>query len=200
MAATIAEPSAERALAFFAGSIRRRWEHGHDIVAIDAHAATADPGVRADVEQVVARRRGGIARVAASLAPALSHGIGVARATAIVDALTLLELYRAFATRVGPPTSTRSGCLGPCDGSSSGADAASRRDAHRRAHPQEGPVQEARHRKGDHQRLVSVQGHGASREAPSGLRPGLAGLTSSGALSSTAPAAIAFVHARENRT
>lgn len=82
--------SPKRKLKLFARSIRRRWEAGHDIVAIDGQAATTDAAVRSEVEQAMARRRAGIGRLAASLpAP-----VDVARATATLDALTLPEVYR----------------------------------------------------------------------------------------------------------
>ena len=61
------EPRAERKLELFASSIRRRWEFGHDVVAIHGDAAATDPSVRAQVEQVLGMRRNGIARLARSL-------------------------------------------------------------------------------------------------------------------------------------
>ena len=80
-------------LHLFASSIRQRWEHGHDVVAIHQDAAATDPTIRREVEAVLAIRRNGIGRLAGSLEPALAPGVGVARATAILDALTLPEVY-----------------------------------------------------------------------------------------------------------
>jgi AcrR family transcriptional regulator len=87
------EVHAERKVELFAGSIRRRWEFGHDVVAIHRDAGATDPTVRDEVEQVLDMRRRGIARLAQSLEGQLAPGIDVARATAILDALTLPEVY-----------------------------------------------------------------------------------------------------------
>jgi AcrR family transcriptional regulator len=87
------EAKAERKLELFASSIRRRWEFGHDVVAIHGHAAATDPSVRAEVEQVLGMRRNGIARLARSLEGQLTSGIDSAYASAILDALTLPEVY-----------------------------------------------------------------------------------------------------------
>ena len=59
-------------------------------MAIDGQAAATELEIRSEVEQVMARRRAGIGRLAASLPPPLD----VARATAILDALSLPEVYR----------------------------------------------------------------------------------------------------------
>jgi AcrR family transcriptional regulator len=87
------EPRGERKLELFASSIRRRWEFGHDVVAIHSDAAATDPAVRAEVEQVLGMRRNGIARLARSLEAELHPAIDPAHATAILDALTLPEVY-----------------------------------------------------------------------------------------------------------
>ena len=87
------EADAARKLELFASSIRRRWEFGHDVVAIQRDAAATDPSVRAEVEHVLGMRRNGIARLARSLEEELSSGIDPAQAAAILDALTLPEVY-----------------------------------------------------------------------------------------------------------
>ena len=87
------EPRAERKLELFASSIRRRWEFGHDVVAIHSDAAATDPSVRVEVEEVLGMRRNGIARLARSLEAKLQPGTDLAHATAILDALTLPEVY-----------------------------------------------------------------------------------------------------------
>ena len=87
------ETNAERKLELFARSIRRRWEFGHDVVAIYRDAGASDPSVRAEEEQVLVRRRGGIARLANSIAAELASGVDPAHATAILDALTLPDLF-----------------------------------------------------------------------------------------------------------
>ena len=89
----MAEADAGRKLELFASSIRRRWEFGHDVVAIQRDAAATDPSVRAEVEHVLGMRRNGIARLARSLEEELSSGIDPAQAAAILDALTLPEVY-----------------------------------------------------------------------------------------------------------
>jgi AcrR family transcriptional regulator len=87
------EAGAERKLELSAGSIRRRWESGHDVVAIHRDAGATDPSVRQEVEQVLGVRRRGIARLIQSMEGQLAVGIDVSHATAIVDALTLPEVY-----------------------------------------------------------------------------------------------------------
>ena len=96
----IGETGAERKLELFAGSIRGRWESGHDVVAIHRDAGAADPSVRDEVEQVLGIRRRGIARLMQSMEGQLRPGLDVSHATAIVDALTLPEVY-AELTEIG---------------------------------------------------------------------------------------------------
>lgn len=86
-------PRGERTLDLFARSIRMRWEHGRDIVAIHEDAASTDPTLRLEVEAVLATRRSGIGRLSRRLEEDLVPGLGVARATAILDALTLPAVY-----------------------------------------------------------------------------------------------------------
>lgn len=87
------ETKAERKLELFASSIRRRWEFGHDVVAIHRDAGATDPSVRAEVEQVLGMRRNGIARLARSLEAELRQGLDTTYAMAVIDALTLAEVY-----------------------------------------------------------------------------------------------------------
>jgi AcrR family transcriptional regulator len=91
--AAMREPEVERKIELFARSIRQRWEFGHDVVAIHRDAGATDPSVRAEVEQALGMRRNGIARLARSLEAELAPGIDVAYATAVLDALTLPEVY-----------------------------------------------------------------------------------------------------------
>ena len=91
--AAVAEPSGTRKLELFASSIRTRWEHSHDVVAIHAAAAATDPRLRGDLEIVLGRRRGGILRFSQTLKPQLRRDVDVGRAAAIIDALTLPEIY-----------------------------------------------------------------------------------------------------------
>jgi hypothetical protein len=76
----------------FAASIRARWEAGGDIVAVNQHAAMVDPAIRQDVEATLERRRGGMAWFVGTL-PALLDGLDTGRAAAVVDALTLYDVY-----------------------------------------------------------------------------------------------------------
>jgi AcrR family transcriptional regulator len=87
------QPSPVRCLELFARSIRRRWELAGDIVAIHRDAATTDPAVREGVERVLGIRRAGMAGLARTLGGDLRDGMDVTRATAILDALTLPEVY-----------------------------------------------------------------------------------------------------------
>jgi AcrR family transcriptional regulator len=100
-AEAIVEPSALRRLALFARSIRRRWESSVDVVAIHRDAGTADPEIRAGVAATLERRRGGIRELAATLEADLRPGLDVARAAAILDALTLPEVYAELIDAAG---------------------------------------------------------------------------------------------------
>jgi AcrR family transcriptional regulator len=95
------EARAERKIELFARSIRQRWEFGHDVVSIHRDASATDPSVRAEVEQVLGMRRSGIARLARSLETGLTPGIDVAYATAILNALTLPEVYAELTDNQG---------------------------------------------------------------------------------------------------
>lgn len=87
------EPSAARKLDLFARSIRLRWELAGDIVAIHRDASTSDPLVRPEVEAVLGVRRNGITALARSLEALVQPPMDAARAAAILDALTLPEVY-----------------------------------------------------------------------------------------------------------
>jgi AcrR family transcriptional regulator len=89
----MSEARAERKLELFASSIRQRWESGHDVVAIHRAAAATDPSVRDEVEQALGVRRRGIARLAQTLEGELALRTDVSHATAVLDALTLPEVY-----------------------------------------------------------------------------------------------------------
>jgi AcrR family transcriptional regulator len=92
-AQAMAEPSAPRRIELFARSIRRRWELSGDVVAIQRDAGTADPEIRAAVAAILERRRRGIGALVARVEPALVEAVDVAHAAAVVDALTLPEVY-----------------------------------------------------------------------------------------------------------
>ncbi len=92
-AEAMVEPSARRRMELFARSIRLRWQGSGDVAAIHRDAATADAGIRAGVAVTLERRRGGIRALAERLGPDLRRGIDVASAAAILDSLTLPEVY-----------------------------------------------------------------------------------------------------------
>jgi AcrR family transcriptional regulator len=87
------EASAPRSLDLFARSIRQRWELAGDIVAIHRDASMSDPSVRAEVDAVLGVRRNGIAAFVRILEGRLGPGLGALRAIAIIDALTLPEVF-----------------------------------------------------------------------------------------------------------
>lgn len=89
----VRQTTPSRALDLFARSIRLRWELAGDIVAIHHDAAMSDPSVRPEVDAVLAIRRNGIAAFAGSVGPGLRPSMTVTRAAAVIDALTLYELY-----------------------------------------------------------------------------------------------------------
>jgi len=91
LAVAPAEPG--QALDLFARSIRGRWEAGADVVRAHAEAAATNAALRAEVEVVLERRRGGIRQLAGALAAGLAPHVDVARAAAIMDVLTLPEIY-----------------------------------------------------------------------------------------------------------
>ena len=89
----LAKRRGTRKLELFARSIRSRWGYGADIVLIDRDAATADRAIRDEVESILAMRRAGIGRLVASFDRLPGTGGDAGRATAIIDALTLPEVY-----------------------------------------------------------------------------------------------------------
>lgn len=91
--AALAEHAASSKLEVFAASIRTRWEHGHDVVVVHAVAAATDPELREEFGRTLERRRDGIKRLARTLRSQLRTGVDVERAVAILDALTLPEVY-----------------------------------------------------------------------------------------------------------
>lgn len=92
-AATMESTDPGRRLDLFAASIRRRWEWGYDVVRVSQDAATTDAAIRGDVEAVLETRRAGIGRLASSLEGALRPSVSVARAHALLDALSLPDVY-----------------------------------------------------------------------------------------------------------
>jgi AcrR family transcriptional regulator len=81
------------AVDLFARSIRVRWVAGSDIIRIYHEAASTDRALRSEAEAVFARRRGGLRHLAETLVPRLGPGADPKRVTAILDALTLPDVY-----------------------------------------------------------------------------------------------------------
>ncbi len=88
--AAIRESNPRRKIELFARSVRHRWEYGYDIVAVHEQAGRTDRSVSKEVEKVLAIRRNGIARLAQTFGSQFDR----ARATAILDALTVPEVYK----------------------------------------------------------------------------------------------------------
>jgi AcrR family transcriptional regulator len=86
-----ADPAA--ALAFWAGTIRRQWQHGLDLAALLA-AAAAEPEVADELSARMKARDAWVRRVAEIIEPGLAPGLTPAQAAALVSALALPELYR----------------------------------------------------------------------------------------------------------
>lgn len=89
----MAADSAAHRIELFARSIRWRWERSADVTAIFRDAATTDAGIRAGLAATLEQRRRGIRALAERLQDDLRPGIGVGIAAAILDALSLAEVY-----------------------------------------------------------------------------------------------------------
>jgi TetR/AcrR family transcriptional regulator, regulator of autoinduction and epiphytic fitness len=87
------EPTLEGRLAGFAHSIRRRWELAGDIVKVNEDAARADPEIRAGVELARGRRQEGIRAFVHGLEEDVEAELDSYRGVAILDALTMYDLY-----------------------------------------------------------------------------------------------------------
>jgi AcrR family transcriptional regulator len=104
--AAMREPTFEGRLAGFARSIRLRWELAGDIVRVNEDAARADPAIRAGVQAAAGRRQAGITRFVHAAAEDLAIDLDLPRAIAIVDALTLYDLYDQLVGFHGWPPDT----------------------------------------------------------------------------------------------
>ena len=89
----LAEPDPRRSLEHFARALRIRWSNGHDIVTIHVEAASVDPAIRADLVRLMETRRGGLFGLARSLAAKPGGPGDIDRTVAVLDALTLPEVY-----------------------------------------------------------------------------------------------------------
>ena len=89
-------PDNEAAIDAFARSIRLRWEHGADVVAINREAARADAQVRTEVAVADLIRRTGIAEVAAALVARDAKLGPVALVAAQLEGLTVTTVYEVL--------------------------------------------------------------------------------------------------------
>ena len=95
-AQALGAPDSQAAIDAFARSIRLRWEHGADVVAINREAARADLQVRAEVEVADLVRRTGIAEVAAALVAGDAELGPVTLVAAQLEALTVTTVYEVL--------------------------------------------------------------------------------------------------------
>lgn len=89
----MAAPTAALCLDMFARSIRWRWEQSADVTRIFRDAGAADVRIREGLAATLEQRRQGIRALAERLGADLRPGVEVATAAAILDALTLAEVY-----------------------------------------------------------------------------------------------------------
>lgn len=95
------EPTVKRRLAGFAHSIRVRWELAGDIVRVNEDATRADPALRPATEVVRRRRQDGIARFVQAIADDLDAGVDIARTAAVIDALTMYDVFAQLVVHHG---------------------------------------------------------------------------------------------------
>jgi AcrR family transcriptional regulator len=90
-----------RALAHWAGVIRRQWETGLDIAAIYRGAAATEPHVQAELTARLAQREQWVHQVTDKLEPHLEPGVMVEEAAAVLSALAMPEIYRELVVTRG---------------------------------------------------------------------------------------------------
>ncbi len=89
----MAADSTARRIELFARSIRWRWERSADVTAIFRDAGTADARIRTGLAATLEQRRRGIRALAERLEGDLRPGLNVDVASAVLDALSLAEVY-----------------------------------------------------------------------------------------------------------
>ena len=97
------EASPEERLERLAQATRQQWETGVEVIAIYNGAAAADAEAAAELSEALQGRRKGIGNFAKSLEPHLRAGLDTARATAILQALCLPEVFNELVRRSGWP-------------------------------------------------------------------------------------------------
>lgn len=94
-----AEP--EERLDQLAQATRQQWETGGEVIAIYTGAAAADPEAAAELAEALEGRRRGLETFASGLAPHLRPGLDMTRATAILQALCLPQVFDELVRRSG---------------------------------------------------------------------------------------------------
>jgi AcrR family transcriptional regulator len=77
-----------------AEATRLQWETGVDVITIYNGAATADPEAAEELAQALIGRRDALETFVSGIAPYLRNGLEPARASAILQALSLPEVYQ----------------------------------------------------------------------------------------------------------
>ncbi|GBF06305.1 transcriptional regulator, TetR family [Deinococcus aerius] len=90
-----------RRLELMAHLTRRQWETGAEMVQIYQSAAKSDPEANAELQRALAGRRSGQRHFIEKSAHMLRPGLGVERASAVLQALTLFEVYRELVGEAG---------------------------------------------------------------------------------------------------
>lgn len=80
---------------------RRQWETGADTIKVYVSAGAADPEARAELRQARAGRRAAQREFIEASTGMLRPGLGVERATALLHALTLFEVYQELVDEAG---------------------------------------------------------------------------------------------------
>lgn len=93
-------PPEERIEALARGS-RQQWEMGAEVIAIYTGAASADPEAAAELKGALEGRRKGMQNFASGLEPHLRPGLDTDRATAILQALCLPEVFQTLVRESG---------------------------------------------------------------------------------------------------
>ena len=91
----------EERLELLAQATRQQWETGSDVIVIYNGAAMVDPEAAAELSEALAGRRRAIANFALSLEPHLRQDVDVTRATAILQALCMPEVFDELVRRSG---------------------------------------------------------------------------------------------------
>jgi AcrR family transcriptional regulator len=93
----------EERLEQLAQATRQQWETGAEVIAIYNGAATADLEAAAELNEALKGRQKGMETFALSLEPHLRLGLDTARATAILQALCLPEVFNILVRQSGWP-------------------------------------------------------------------------------------------------